>query len=102
MDLIDLYLACQIGVSKRVDTGELSEEQANIQLAEVMTRITSEAQRREAITLQTRGQQQQAQAAQEQARAVDRLNAWSRETQTRRPVPCTQTMTAMGSVITCN
>lgn len=111
MDLVDLLLAYQIAVSKRIDIGEISEEEANVQLAEVETRIVSEEQRRSAVTAQASSQARQAQAAQEQARAaqhqalqnsLDRLNAWSRETRLRQPVTCVQTMTAMGSVITCN
>jgi len=107
MDLIDLYLAYKIAVAKQIDTGELSEEQVNVQLAEVMTRITSEAQRRAALTSQTRSQQQQAEAAQAQARAAQEqafqnslnlINAWSRETQSRRPVICSP----IGFTVVCN
>lgn len=47
MDLIDLWLAYDLAVSRRIDAGEMTEADANLQLAELMSRINTEAMRRD-------------------------------------------------------
>jgi hypothetical protein len=63
MDLVNLYVAAQLVGSERVDKGEITEAQLQLELAELHTRLASEEQRR-AVSYQ------HAQAAQTQANGV--------------------------------
>jgi 23S rRNA A2030 N6-methylase RlmJ len=83
MDLTDLYLAHRMALARRIDNGELSEEDTQLQLAELRTRLNSEAQQRDAITSQTRSQQLQSYGVYMQG-----LQSWSQSWQPRRPVTC--------------
>jgi hypothetical protein len=47
MDLVDLYLAHWASIAQRVDGGQLSPEDAQLQLLEQLFRVTGEAQRRD-------------------------------------------------------
>lgn len=47
IDLVDLYLAHWISLAQKVDGGQLSPEEAQLQLMEQLFRISAEAQRRD-------------------------------------------------------
>jgi hypothetical protein len=47
MDLVDLYLAHWISLAQKVDSGQASPEEAQLQLMEQLFRISTEAQRRD-------------------------------------------------------
>ena len=47
MDLIDLWLAYDLALSKRIDAGEMTESDAELKLAELVTRINREAMQRD-------------------------------------------------------
>ncbi len=47
MDLVDLWLAYRMDIAKRIDEGELSEEDAQSEFTEQVTRINNEAERRD-------------------------------------------------------
>jgi hypothetical protein len=47
MDLVDLYLAHWANIAQKVDGGQLSPEEAQLQLMEQLFRVTGEAQRRD-------------------------------------------------------
>ena len=49
MDLIDLHLAHRLLNAQRLDRGEISEEQARVENAELVTRINSEIARRDGM-----------------------------------------------------
>jgi hypothetical protein len=44
MDLVDLFFAYRMALAQRTDNGSLSHEEANLRLAELRTRLTSEEQ----------------------------------------------------------
>ncbi len=46
MDLVNLWLAYDLALSRRIDDGKISEEVGEGQIAKLMTRITNEIQRR--------------------------------------------------------
>jgi len=52
MDLVDLALAFRAAIAKRIDAGELSEEEGQLKSAELNARINSEVQRRDALRRQ--------------------------------------------------
>jgi hypothetical protein len=60
MDLADLLFAYRMALARRTDEGQLSEQEANLQLAELRTRLASEEQRRNIMTQQVELQAQQA------------------------------------------
>ena len=62
MDLVDLMAADRLAVAERMDKGELSIAEANVQMAEFGVRVVNEAQRRDA-EVQTAIQAQQVQQA---------------------------------------
>jgi hypothetical protein len=47
MDLVDLYLAYWASIAQKVDGGQLSPEEAQVQLLEQLSKLTTEAQRRD-------------------------------------------------------
>jgi hypothetical protein len=47
MDLVDLYLAHWASLAQKVDGGQLSPEEAQLQLMEQLFRVTGEAQKRD-------------------------------------------------------
>lgn len=47
MDLVDLYLAYWGSIAQKVDSGQVSPEDAQLQLMEQLFRLTGEAQRRD-------------------------------------------------------
>lgn len=47
MDLVDLYLAHWASLAQKVDGGQLTPEEAQLQLMEQLFRVTGEAQRRD-------------------------------------------------------
>ena len=63
MDLVDLMAADRLAVAERMDKGELSIAEANVQMAEFGVRVINEAQRRDAESRQTAIQAQQVQQA---------------------------------------
>ena len=63
MDLVDLMAADRLAVAERMDKGELSIAEANVQMAEFGVRVVNEAQRRDAEARQTAIQAQQVQQA---------------------------------------
>jgi len=63
MDLVDLMAAHRLAVAERMDKGELSIAEANVQMAEFGVRVVNEAQRRDAEARQTVIQAQQIQQA---------------------------------------
>jgi hypothetical protein len=98
MDLVDLFLAYRTALAQRVDTGLLSEAEANLQYAELRTRIVSEEQRRNIAAQQAYSQQLQNYNA-----LLQGLAAWHQATQ---PPPIPQlsgpvTCSRFGNTITC-
>jgi len=63
MDLVDLMAADRLAVAERMDKGELSTAEANVQMAEFGVCVVNEAQRRDAEARQTAIQAQQVQQA---------------------------------------
>src|SRR4029453_17910649 len=63
MELVDLMAADRLAVAERMDKGELSIAEANVQMAEFGVRVINEAQRRDAESRQTAIQAQQVQQA---------------------------------------
>ena len=63
MDLVDLMAADHLAIAERMDKGELSIAEANVQMAEFGVRVINEAQRRDAESRQTAIQAQQVQQA---------------------------------------
>lgn len=59
MDLLDLMAAYQMALGERIDKGELSLAQAEVQMAEVRTRVTSEMEKRNRAGNQEQLQSQQ-------------------------------------------
>ena len=70
MDLIDLYEAARLVGADNVDSGKLSEAEYTLQLAELRSRTTAEAQRRSLAATSAQAAEAQAQAASIQAQAA--------------------------------
>ncbi len=96
MDLINLVAASRLVGAEKVDKGELTEAEFQLQLAELQTRIVSEEQRRNLAAANARSQAQSARAADTAATGVllQGLKAL-------RPPP-TVTCTTFGNITTCN
>ena len=56
MDLVNLWLAYNLALSRRIDGRKISEEVGERQFAELMTRITNEIQRRGLVKMQMRAE----------------------------------------------
>jgi hypothetical protein len=56
MDLMELFFAYRMALAIRVDAGQISEEDVDVQMAELGARINSEIRRREAMAVQAQGQ----------------------------------------------
>ena len=63
VDLVDLMAAHRLAIAERMDNGELSIAEANVQMAEFGVPVVNEAQRRDAEARQTVIQAQQIQQA---------------------------------------
>jgi hypothetical protein len=59
MDLVDLFLANRLVLARKIDNGELTPEDAELQEAELKTRIASEEQRRNVVAYQAQLQAHQ-------------------------------------------
>jgi len=70
MDLVDVYEAARLVGAENLDKGKLTEAEYNLQLAELRSRFTAEAQRRSLAVANTQAAQAQAQAANTQAAAA--------------------------------
>jgi hypothetical protein len=70
MDLIELYEAARLVGADNVDNGKLSEPEYKLQLAELRSRTTAEAQRRSLAATSAQAAEAQAQAATIQAQAA--------------------------------
>lgn len=74
MDLVDLHLAYRTAVGQRLDAGTLSEEDAELRLATLFTRINAEVLRRRALAQQA--QQVEAQWLQSYGALLQGLGTW--------------------------
>lgn len=92
MDLVNLEIAYRMAVAHRLDKGELSEAEANLQLAELQTRLGSEQQRRDMAAYQTQLQAKQT--------ATQQWQAWNQWQQNERIIRSLQTPRTMAP-ITC-
>ena len=63
IDLVDLIATHHLALAERMDKGELSVAEANMQMAKLGVRVVNEAQRRDAEARQTAIQAQQVQQA---------------------------------------
>lgn len=98
MDLIDLQLAYRMAQAKRIDEGTLSEEDAQLQLAELGSRVNTEVQRRNVMAQQAHSQRLQSIGA-----LLQGLAAWEQSQSppalaAPRPINCYQ----HGNFIQCN
>ena len=93
MDLINVYEAARLVGAENADYGKLTEAQYKLQLAELQSRLTSEAQRRGLAVANTQAAQAQAQAANAQASAamLQGLSAFQTANRPQRPLNCTTT-----------
>lgn len=98
MDLIDLQLAYRMALAKRIDEGALSEEDTQLQLAELASRVNTEVQRRNVMAQQAHSQRLQSIGA-----LLQGLAAWEQSQSppalaAPRPINCYQ----YGNFIQCN
>jgi hypothetical protein len=70
MDLVDVYEAARLVGAENVDKRKLTEAEYTLQLAELQSRISAEAQRRDLAVANTQAVQAQVQAANRQANAA--------------------------------
>jgi hypothetical protein len=83
MDLVDLIGAYRMALAVRVDKGEMSKEEGNLQLAELRTRIATEEHQRTTLSAQAQAQRTQAAGA-----FLQGLGVWSQSF--RNPIRCFQ------------
>ena len=88
MDLVNLWLAYDLAMSRRIDDGKISEEDGEVQFAELMTRITNEIERRDLAKMQAR-----AQWLQSYGMLLQGLGTWQRSLNPPAPIH--------GDLITC-
>ena len=95
-DLLNLKQAKRAEIASRLQRGQITIEQANVELATMTSQITGEATNR-TMTAASVSAQQSAAAAQGQAAAAASMSAMQ-ATMPRPPVTCMRT----GNMVTCN
>jgi hypothetical protein len=96
MDLIDLMFAHDKALAQRVDSGEISEIDAQLLSAELLTAIAGEEQRRTIADYQTHLQKRQD--------LTHFLNSWNRQQQNKNQIQSPQrsiTCTPSGNMVQC-
>jgi hypothetical protein len=108
MDLIYLLGAARLAGAEKIDKKELSEGEFQVQLSELMTRITNEARRRDLEVVAAHNQAIAAQAAQSQASAAQTqstgallLGLGAFQSANQPPQPAGFTCTRFGNTTTC-
>jgi hypothetical protein len=95
MDLVDLFLAYRMALAQRVDDGKLSGAEASLQVAELLTRLGREEQRRNLVAQEAYSQQLQNYGV-----LLQGLATWNQPLQPRQPlgpITCSRS----GTMVTC-
>ncbi|MDP3841703.1 MAG: hypothetical protein Q8Q81_03795 [Oxalobacteraceae bacterium] len=100
LDLVVLGNAYRASLAKRIDDGFTNETDASLLQAQLGTLIAQEEQKRNALAIQVRSEQQRAQAASVYSvgSILQGMAVYQQSLQPRMPVTCIQT----GNIVTCN
>lgn len=100
LDLVALGNAYRAALAKRIDDGATTETDASLLQAQLGTLIAQEEQKRNALQVQMRSEQQRAQAASAYSvgAVLQGMAAYQQSLQPRMPVTCVYT----GNIATCN
>ena len=100
LDLVFLANAYRAALGKQIDDGSMNEIDASLMQAQLGTLIAQEEQKRNAVAVQMRSEQQRAQAASMYSvgAILQGMGAYQQSLQPRAPVTCIQT----GNIVTCN
>ena len=79
MDLIELFLSYRLALAKKIDDGEVTQEEAELEFAQLRTQITAEEMRRNAMLQAAHAQRMAGISA-----VMQSMNAWQTSTMPQR------------------